>query len=280
MSKLPTFRVKGGLGKHIVFSSLLDAIREKYGAFNIISPYPEVFEGNSDIINNIFLDNYENNKKSFSNIISKIYAYDPYDHEFAFDDSHILDSWIEAYDLNKSLVGEPIVKIPNSVISETKNFIHNSTSGKLILVQFSGGQSPIGFNNKRTYEQTDLTTQRNYPWQMAQILVNKLRTKFPEHSIINVSLPNEYQLKGTIRVPMNFRSHFYTTKAADLIICIDSMLQHIAATSDTPTIVLWNSKSFTPKHKFGWSKHINIQEPDMVIDYDYIMNKVEDIDIS
>lgn len=275
--KLPTFKVKGGLGKHIVFSSLLDTIKEKYGKINIISPYPEVFEGNSNIQHNIFLDEYENNRKYFGKVISKIYSYDPYDHEFAFDDKHILDSWIKAYDLNKDLVGEPIVKIPNSIIQEVKEYIDNKTSGKLILVQFSGGQPPVGFNDKSVYKQTDLTIQRNYPYQMSQILVNKLKEKYPEHTIINVSLPNEYSLMNTQRIPMNFRAHFYTTKVADVIICIDSMLQHIAATSNTPTIVLWNSKSFTPKHKFGWDKHINIQEPDMIIDYDVVVDQVDKI---
>ena len=276
-TKVPTFKVKGGLGKHIVFSALLKAIGKKYGMINIISPYPEVFAGNKGIQYNIFLDDYEDNKKFYGQVISKIHSYDPYDHEFAFDDKHILDSWIEAYGLNKKLVDRPIIKVPEDIIQSIDEFIEKETTGKLILVQFSGGQTPLGFNDEKTYKFTDMVTKRNYPYQMSQILVNKLNKKFPEHTIINVSLPNEYNLIGTKRVPMNFRAHFETVKKADVIICIDSMLQHIAATTDTPTIVLWNSKAFTPKHKFGWSEHINIQEPDMIIDYDDVLEKVENI---
>jgi len=274
--KIPTFKVKGGLGKHIVFSSLLNAIVKKYGMINIISPYPEVFTGSKNIQYNIFLDDYEGNKKEYGKIISKIYSYDPYDHEFAFDDKHILDSWIEAFELDKSLVSTPIVNIPKDVENTTKEFIKNETTGKLILVQFSGGQSPLNYSDKSVYKRTDMTIQRNYPFQMAQILVNKIKKEFPEHTIINVSLPNEYQLEGTIRIPMNFRSHFISTRIADAVICIDSMLQHISATTDTPTIVLWNSKSFTPKHKFGWKKNIDIQEPDMIIDYDVVLEKLKE----
>lgn len=278
-TKVPTFKVKGGLGKHIVFSSLLKAINKKYGIINIISPYPEVFTGNSGIQYNIFLDDYENNNKYYGQVISKIYSYDPYDHEFTFDDKHILDSWIEAFGLNPKLVNTPIVKVPKDIIQSTDEFIEKETTGKLILVQFSGGQTPLGYDDTKVYQRTDMTVKRNYPFQMAQILVNKLKKEYPEHTIINVSLPNEYNLVGTKRIPMNFRAHFETVKKADVVICIDSMLQHISATSDTPTIVLWNSKSFTPSHKFGWKKHINIQEPDMIIDYDDVLDEVKKLNI-
>jgi len=277
VKKLHTFKVKGGLGKHIVFSSLLNAIHKKFGKINIINSYPEVFSGNKNIQSNIYLGEYERNPKKFSNLISKIHSYDPYDNEFAFDDKHILDSWIEEFKLKKSLVKTPIVYIPNDVIEKTNEFIEKETSGKIILVQFSGGQSPIDFNDKKVYNRTDMNTKRNYPFQMSNILVKKLQKLYPEYTFINVNLPNEFNIENTKRIPLNFRAFFEVVKKADLIICIDSMLQHIAATSNTPTIVLWNSKSFTPKNKYGWEQHTNIQEPDMCIDYDVIIEKANDI---
>jgi len=270
--KLTTIRLNGGLGKHIVFTALLSKLCEKFGKLNIISPYPEVFIPLEMVEASIFIDDYENNMQEFAPIIKEIIAHDPYSTEFAFDDKHILTKWAEMFDIvydgELPLTSMPIEGLPEPV----------TLPNKFIVVQFSGGQSPVGFQDTQVYQSTPMIAERNYPFAMAQILVNKLHVAFPEHEIINCSLPNEYQLEGTIHLPVPFYYYYEIVKYADQVICIDSMLQHIAATTSTPTTVLWNSAAWNPSHKYGWVKDsfTNLEQPHMTIDYNDIVNSIKE----
>jgi len=263
-----TYRIEGGLGKHIVFTCFLKGIFEKHGKFNVISSYKEVFE-NNPYVENSWLDIEKDKSK-----ISEIIFTEPYKTEFEFNEKHIIESWAQLLDIDKSLITDPMVVLTEEEIQKAKEF---QPDGEFFIVQFSGGQSPAGWKETQEYKQTKMVNERNYPFQMAQILVNKLRKKYPKATIINCSLPNEYNLKGTIHIPVNFKSYFEFTKHAKGIICIDSMLQHISASNDTPTIVLWNRLSWTPSHKYGWKKHVNLEEDFIAIDYDdvlYEMNRL------
>jgi len=274
--KLPTFKVTGGLGKHIVFSSLIPHIVKKYGRINVLSAYPEVFQNNGDIQLSLGLIEYESFTKECSKVIEKIFYQEPYGTEFDFNNQHILEWWAERYCLSVDMTDiSPKVFLDQNLIQQSMNILRD-IGDKFILVQFSGGQSPIDFDGSNEYATNRMTNERNYPYQMAQILVNKIRFQFPEYKIINVSLPNEYNLLGTERIPVNFRVYFELVKHASVIISIDSMLQHISATSGkNNTIVLWNSLSYTPKHKFGWKQHINLQERDLCIDYNEVIETIK-----
>jgi len=278
--KLPTFRVSGGLGKHIMFSTLLPAITKKYGKINIISPYTEVFINNKNIEHSIFIDDFENNKSVYKEGISKIYAYEPYSCEFSFDDKHILESWIEAYDLDRKYISTPKVYVPEEIKADAKEIISklkNDFKDGYIIVQFSGGQSPVGFDpEKSQYNINNMVIERNYPQQMAQILINKIKDKYPNMGIINCSLPNEYNFDNVIRIERGFLHYFEFVQKAKTVICIDSMLQHISSTTDTKTIVLWNNKAWNPSHKYGWNldNFTNIEGPNMCIDYDEVLELI------
>ena len=275
--KLPTFRVKGGLGKHIVFSALLPAIKAKYGRINIINAYPEVFLNNPDIQFIAGIEEYEQNKPHFARGISTIHAYEPYDTEFTFNDQHILGNWVQAYGLDPELVDRPVVHL-NDNQKELASNIRKEIGDKYIIVQFSGGQSPLNFNEQQQYQMNEMTINRNYPYQMAQLLVNRIKFDFPEYRIINCSLPNEYNLMGAERIPTPFTTYFELVKDASMVICIDSMLQHVAATVDVPTIVLWNKMAWTPVHKYGWNvpNRVNIQEPYLLIEQQEIARLVRE----
>lgn len=275
-NKLPTFKVTGGLGKHIVFSALLPALYKKYGEFHVLSAYPEVFFDAPEVQLSLGFSDFEQAKEECSKVIEKVYYKEPYGTEFDFNSQHILDWWIEAYQLDDGLVDNPKLTCNEELQNQAKDV--KEVSDKYIFVQFSGGQSPSEFSDQSIYQQTDMVTQRNYPYQMAQILVNKLKFQYPEYTIYNVSLPNEYNLYNTERLPIGFKVYKELVDDALVVICIDSMLQHIAATSDKHnTIVLWNQLAYTPKDKYGWVQHYNLQEPNMCIDYNVILDKVRGI---
>jgi hypothetical protein len=269
MKKKIAINLSGGLGKHIMFTSILPEIKKKYSeGVYLNTPYVPVFENNKNVN---YINKWEeiSYKEAIENI--KMIFSDPYVHEdFIYKRKHLLEIWAEMLEINyNSEIHFPEIFFNkqeeeewNFRLSEIKYLVDESP---FFLVQFSGGQSPISYDNggyNQNFNFEYETTKRSYPYMETVSLVKALREKYPEYKIIRFGLNNEilpFEIRNDVITSINMGYKFFSllAKKANCVITIDSSLQHLAAASKASSIVIWGETS--PKH-FGYSLHTNIRE--------------------
>jgi hypothetical protein len=68
-----------------------------------------------------------------------------------------------------------------------KKWLDKNNIEKYILVQFSGGQSPLTYNG----QYNNINPNRNYQPFLAQQVINMLKEEYKDATIIDCTLPNE-----------------------------------------------------------------------------------------
>lgn len=268
MKKQIIIELKGGLGKHVMFTALLPKLKEKYSeGVHISTPHSFIFTSNPnvDTIN-------EWNKLDYEKILknSKIVASDPYSQEdFILKRKHLLEVWAEMLDIEyDSLNDLPKFYFDDKELEEWENaFISIKREIKnmpFFLIQVSGGQNLISYEQggfEKVFSNNTEPVQRNYPLNDLVSLVKKIKSEFPNHAILRFGLPNELVphevSQDIINIGMPYKLFSLLCDKADCVISIDSSLHHIAASSKKTSIVLWGETS--PEH-FGYNMHINLKE--------------------
>lgn len=128
-----------------------------------------------------------------------------------------------------------------------------------ILVQFWGGQSPIGFDTNKPYNFENEPLKRHYPVEKAQKWVELFKKSNSDVEIIQYALPNEPQLEGCKHFTVPYLAYYVLSKQKNCLgaFCIDSSLQHLI-TGNTKVMVLWAAS--LPEH-FGYTCNKNIIQP-------------------
>jgi hypothetical protein len=134
-----------------------------------------------------------------------------------------------------------------------KTFKEAEVAKDYILVQFSGGQSPIRWENNAHYSSID--PGRNYHPYLAQQLINLIHEANPDTTIVNFSLPNEPHYDNTVKIQMPFAMWHEALKGAKAFIGIDSSLQHLSASAGVKGVVLWGSTRF---NQLGYMRNTNM----------------------
>ncbi len=251
-----TYMLEGGLGKHVMFTAMIETLakKSKTGKINICSPYGDVFQNNKFVQFNFGIE--DQMSMEFKKYSSEIIFREPYKSNFIIDNEHLLYYWAKelGIEYNKDW-------LPTNIDVQDKNILSKVDSlknelGDFILVQFTGGQPAVGFDPEADYQQGPMHFQRNYPIQFAEILVNKIKTKYPDLNIIDFSLPNEHQgLTNAGRIDLPYIGYAELLKHSKAAIGIDSSLIHMAAANDKKSIGLYGG---IPAWKFGWHSNINL----------------------
>jgi hypothetical protein len=266
-------RVEGGLGKNIMFTSLLRKLKDKYlDGVHLTTSYPPVFM-NNDLVTSLNQFEKLNYKEIKEDPETFICFEEPYsDKSFLKKESHLIDIWSRLLDLENLENG--MDSSPELFFSEEdkKQFeiLYNTirfqiNDNPFILIQLTGGQSPISYdqgggNSIYNYSREDL--QRAYPMHLTVKLIKELKKAFPRHVLMRYGLPNEivpFDVKDYIYSPpdMGYKYFSLLAERAYKVITIDSSLQHLAAAVKVPSYVIWGETS--PKI-FGYSIHANIIE--------------------
>lgn len=254
---LDTYIVEGGIGKCLTFTSLLPALVEKAGKpVQIVTPYIDIFAGNPLVKmcydqGTIPLDD--------ARIVASdnIYYCEPYKSNFVKGDEHLLTSYARLFNCELADDARPEM-FTDSYRSAADSWLKSAgITGHYIIVQFTGGQTPLGFSTSTAY--TSSNAARNYPAYFAQGIINALKEKYPDTTIIDATLPNEPSYFNTVKCDQRYPIVHELLKAADGFISIDSCLQHFAASTGTPGVVLWGNTRWT---QFGWQHHKNMSYHD------------------
>ena len=250
------FVIQGGIGKHVMFSSLIEKLSETSNEkIIIVSAYPELFKFHPKVEISASFHEPGFYEKYIQNTDNNIIHTEPYYSNYVKGKTHLIEEWakLNKIEYTKDLL--PDIYIDDFAVEESKRFV--SERKQFIITQFSGGQSPINMDVNRPH--ISMTQKRDYPRELAQNLVFQLNKKYPDITILNYALPNEstYNLQGTIQIEAPFLFYVSLLQYCKTYICIDSSLQHFAANrfNKKKGIVLWGG---TDPICLGYEKNINL----------------------
>lgn len=249
---LDTYVVEGGIGKCVMFTALLPKLAERAGGpVQIVTPYVDVFRDNPLVKmcfdeSSIPLDDPRILESD------NIYYSEPYKSNFVKGDWHLIQSYCKLHDIEYDPSMRP--KMYTDWAKENANqWLAGNKVNKYIIIQFTGGQTPIGWDQNNQYISSNAG--RNYQPYFAQSIVNALNEKFPDHTIIDASMPNEPGYTGSIKCDQSYPLVHEILKKAQGFIGIDSCVQHFAASTGTPGVVIWGNTRWT---QFGYMQNCNM----------------------
>ena len=250
MTKLNTYIVEGGVGKCTTFTALVDKLAEKAGQpIQVYTPYVQCFANNPNV------------KLVFEQTIplederimasDNIYYCEPYKSNFQFGKQHIIESYCEHHGVEFDVNMRP--KLYTEHLKENVDkWLKDKKIDKYILVQFSGGQSPLTYNG----QYNNINPNRNYQPFLAQQVINMLKEEYKDATIIDCTLPNEPAYMNTIKCDLHWSEVHELMKDALGFVSIDSCLNHFSASAEKHGVVIWGSTRWT---QFGYSHNKNLQ---------------------
>lgn len=283
--------VQGGLGLNLAFASFISYIKEngddegnKDYEFYVCSGYFDVFKS-CPFVDGVYKPNelkdlvLDGIADSGELILTRLYDMD----KFVKKQLNYSQAWAELLKIpfTDTEIGTkvksnltPLTAYPglSNNVNQVRDVIKNNGFEDFIIVQFTGGQSPLvqvpsqvgpdGKPNgqpdwsKVPYNYDNEPLKRHYPLEKAQKFCDLYHEKHPKTAIVLYQLPNEpapdgdYIVKGV----MPYLAYYLLAKDAKAIVTIDSSLQHLTA-GLAPTTVIWGHSA--PEH-FGYSCNKNI----------------------
>ena len=249
---LDTYVIEGGIGKCTAFTALIPKLAEKAGqGIQIYTPYIDCFAFNPDVAMA-----YEQSLPLTDPRImasDNIHYCEPYKSNFAFGKQHLIESYCALFGIDYDPSMTPKLYTAHLRERATQWLEANGVTGKYMLVQFSGGQTPVGWSPNNQYASHN--PGRNYPPYLAQQVISMLRAEFPNVAIIDCTLPNEPGYAGAIKCAEHWAVVHEMLKGAEGFISIDSCLNHFSASAKKAGVVIWGSTRWT---QFGYGHNANL----------------------
>lgn len=245
-----TVILTGGIGKSVAFSSLVPKIAEKYGDFNIMSPWPDLFFNQPGVRRSTDLlveYGYEDYFKNADRI-----APEPYNNNDFFKKRiHLIEGFAREFGLTYE-PDKDFALVPQTNSATLARIQEIKKQGKFILVQFMGG------NQAQTGKPNDKVMVKDLPQKNIEGILKLIKEKYPNYNIVNYGLPFEWNIEGTISVgELPYNSAPYLLAECETFIAIDSSLQHFSACKNVRKkgIVIWGA---TDPISFGYELNYNL----------------------
>ena len=262
--------LKGGLGLNFSFLRVAKALQTRGYKISVITPYWDIFAAaNIPFYKPNEFRDFIFDAKSENAYVATGRIYDQ--PSFIFKKLNYKYGWIKFLGLGKSnflshdeynhLDFSPEKTFPSLISSYNGVIDRIKKAGyeDYILVQFSGGQSPLdippeGEWSKKPYDCTNEPLKRYYPVDKAQKFVDLYKEARPRTAVIQYSLPNEPILQGVIRPDETYLLFYMLSKHSKHVVCIDISLQHMAS-GNCPVTVIWGHSL---PDTFGYTCNKNI----------------------
>lgn len=259
-----TYIVEGGVGKHVAFTSLIPKLFEKDGEpIQVYTPYVDAF-ANNPLVKMAF-DQGTLDLGIPDILASKdIIFTEPYKSNFIKGDMHLIESYADLLGIEYDPGYRP--KIYTDMYAEdAKPYLEKlGVKDKYIMVQFTGGQAPIGNNGQNQYVSNN--DGKNYPIYFAQYIVSQLKQKFPDCTILDCTLPNEPSFVDAVKCDTHWTGLHELLKNAEGFIAIDSSLQHMAASAGAQGVVVWGNTRWT-QYGYMHNKNVTFHQKDRYNSY-------------
>ena len=288
--ELNTYFIEGGVGKCVAFTALIPKLAKKNGQnIQIHTPYKDCFVFNPYIsagFDQTISSNHPQILKS-----DNIYYCEPYKSNFIFGKEHLIQSYCKLFGVEYDETVVPKL-YTSSYRERANNWLRKNKISKYMMIQFSGGQPPIGWNPANPYQ--SFNPGRNYPPYLASQVINKIKEKYPYLTIIDCTLTNEPSFKDTIKCDEQYFIIHELLKEAEGFIGIDSCLNHFSASAEVSGVVIWGSTRWTQfgythntnlhyfmeSNKWDESKYVSVDPRNVMVDPNIVFNeyvKVRDI---
>jgi hypothetical protein len=241
------FHIHGGSGKHVAGANVVHSYKKRHPSKDIVvvSAYPEIFEGSSDVLRSYRLGNVPYFYRDY--VYGKdieVFGHDPYmTTSHITQQKNLIDSWCKLVGVDRSFTYKLNINFRER---EFANRLINNPDGKKVLIFQPFGGPP---GSEMPYSWT-----RDIHPQTAQQIVNTLVN---EYHIVHICHPHHPQLNGVQRIDTQLQKRilFAMLPLADKRLLIDSSLQHAAAAQQLPSTVCWVATN--PKI-FGYDIHTNL----------------------
>ena len=238
------FSIDGGLGKSIMATAVLKAIKKQYKKANIMvsTAYPDVFINNPNV-NKIITQG--NNSGIYKNYIqdkeAKVFISDPYStSDYITESKHLIEIWCEMFGVKYN--GE----MPEMFLSKAEKQYFEpfyKLDKPIMAIQPHGG----AINQPLKYSWT-----RDIPAPIMEQIINRYKD---EYAIVHIKRDDQIQYANTIGALDSFRSIAVLLTLSKKRLLIDSSAMHIATALNLPSVVAWIGTN--PK-VFGYDIHTNI----------------------
>jgi ADP-heptose:LPS heptosyltransferase len=239
------FQIDGGLGKSIMATAVLKAIKKKHSKANIIvvTSYPDVFISNPNV-NRVISHNQMDGiyEKWIMKKESKVFISDPYQtSDFITESKHLIAIWCEMYGLKYD--GE----MPELFISKSEKQYFEPfyrLDKPILAIQPNGG----AFNQPLKYSWT-----RDIPQTITQDIINYFAN---DYAVLHIKRDDQLIYENSMACLDNFRSIAIMLTLSEKRLLIDSSAMHIATALNLPSVVCWVG---TNPNVFGYDMHTNIE---------------------
>lgn len=239
------FSIKGGIGKHIAFTSFIRWVNEKYpkSKITVVSAYPEVFEHNPRIWRNLPMHQaylFEDYIKGRDFRDGEVYQqYEVYRDK---DKKHICEMWPKAYGF-KGYDKDFKLEIFLTEGEKMDGMFYCEQNKPLITFQAYGGLPPGAQPNRMKVDSTG----RDIPFPIALRIVQILNAR--GFKVLQLRGPTERPIPGTLQLQLQFRNLLPIIRSAVAHVGIDSSFMHAAAAFEKPQLIFWGQ---THKDNFGY----------------------------
>lgn len=251
--------VSGGIGKNIIATAVISAIKKKYPDRNVLvlTAFPEVFLNNVDVYRVFrfgscpyFYDDYvKGNDVLF-------FCAEPYrSNGYLRQSKHLIESWCEELGVPVNLDMKLCLNSRELDIARSKIGV----SKPILVYQPFGGPSNMAYN---------YCWNRDIPPRQAQEIANILCEKY--HIVQPIS-GNIIRLNNCEHANLPLRDLFCLLYFSSAVLGIDSCIQHAARAMNRHATVCWITNSPVV---FGYDSHTNI----IPMQSSYIENKQQVID--
>lgn len=243
MEKYVLFRVNGGIGKCIMATAVVKAIKKQYPDRKILiaSSWLEPWINNPDIYRvykhgamPYFYDDFVKDNDIL------FFCEEPYNsHGYLSGLKHLINAWCDC--INVPYNGEtPSVYLTPEEIRQTT--LSWRSEKPIMVIQPFGGM-----NKKYAY-----AWNRDIPYHQAQQIVDMMAKDF---NVIQLGVNSDQMLRGVSFPKVDIRTALAIVKISSCRILIDSFAQHAAAAFNLPSVVCWITNS---PDIFGYNIHSNI----------------------
>lgn len=262
--------VEGGLGKNVMLTAILAEFKKTkgYDELYVVSPYYDVFKCCPAVT-----EAYPPMQGTLYQelVLDKdcdVYWKEPYSNQhFIKKECHLFTAWAEELGFNLKHEADTYLpdlsKLPEAfpAIVSTAEQIKQKLGKKFVIVQFCGGQSPLSLQKDKEghfnlYNDRQEALKRNY--FDGQKVIDLIKEKYPDVTVLHFSLPNEPAYNGAVKVEVPYLTYALLAKEAEAVITIDSSLQHLSTGNCKNVTVIWGETR--PEH-FGYKVNKNICAP-------------------
>jgi hypothetical protein len=238
------FSIDGGLGKSIIATAVLKAIKKQYKKANILvsTGYPDVFINNPNVNRIITHANNSGIYKDFiQNKDAKVFISDPYStSDYITESKHLIQIWCEMFGIEYN--GE----MPELFLSKAEKQYFEPfyrLDKPILAIQPNGG----AINQPLKYSWV-----RDIPAPIVEQVIEYYKN---DYSIVHIKREDQIMYENTIGALDSFRSIAIMLTMSEKRLLIDSSAMHIATALNLPSVVAWIG---TSSKVFGYDMHTNI----------------------